>query len=203
MLSCSTSFPRASKISVFLVDSRQSYRDNETTSVADLRDFAARLGADVLEVSLEGHQFRCGGSVEYMVWLEAALRGWSTCKKCGHMAECATTPSNPFRFELVESPAALDEILAPLAQRGDSVRLVSSYAVPWITSRDPATDKKWDNPARYRRHMETLRATDCDFQIACAEGGDVQMWSRPWNFAPKITRYSFSPLRILRWERTR
>ena len=176
---------RASQISVFLLDGRQSYRDNETTSVDDIREFAKRLGADVTEVSLEGQQFRCGGSVEYLNWVEQLLAGKTPEGDSSRWRRTAANPDRPFLFELVDTPADLDARLAPLADGGEAVRLVSSYSVPWKTSYDPATQKKWVRPADYKRFMASIAPEQCDFRIPFLRAGHKETWSRPWNFAPK------------------
>ena len=53
---------RASKISVFLLDCKQSFRDSETTSIKDIYNYATMLNADIKHIDLGGLQFRCGGS---------------------------------------------------------------------------------------------------------------------------------------------
>ncbi len=69
---------RCSTVSIFLLDAEQGFRDRENTTLEDLRRWAAELGAEVGEViSLEGAQFRCAGSTEYVAWVEGLLRGES------------------------------------------------------------------------------------------------------------------------------
>jgi hypothetical protein len=68
---------RVSKVAIFLLDERQSFRTRENTTVTDLRKWASELGAEFFTVSLEGHQFRCAGSKEYVDWVEAVLGGES------------------------------------------------------------------------------------------------------------------------------
>ena len=65
---------RSSVISVFLMDVRQGFRDQENTTILDLKRWAGELGVEVFEeVSLAGNQFRCAGSKEYTDWVEAFL----------------------------------------------------------------------------------------------------------------------------------
>ena len=175
---------RASRISVFLMDTRQSYRDNETTSIEDIKDYASRLGAEVTEISLEGQQFRCGGSTEYLEWIEAVLAGKRDVPDVNRWRSSYAHPDNPFRFELVETPAALDERLMLLHEQSQAVRLVSSYSVPWETSRDPSTGKKWARPDSYERYMRHLSPQQCDFRVPYRMRGDSLLWTRPWNYAP-------------------
>ena len=64
---------RASRLSVFFIDPQQSFRARENTTVADIRQWASELDANVETVSLAGAQFRCAGSAEYVAWVETLL----------------------------------------------------------------------------------------------------------------------------------
>ena len=65
---------RSSRVSIFLLDSSQSYRENETTTVESICEWASEFGIpNVGRISLADHQFRCGGSTEYVRWLETLL----------------------------------------------------------------------------------------------------------------------------------
>lgn len=66
---------RASRITVFFIDPRQSFRARENTSLDSIKHWAVELDADVETVSLAGAQFRCAGSAEYVAWAEALLEG--------------------------------------------------------------------------------------------------------------------------------
>lgn len=160
---------RSSRVSVFLMDAEQSYRDNETTSRESIERFAAELGVEKVErVSLAGAQFRCGGSAEYMTWLGAALG-------LDERTEPASTWrrgfGGPFAFEIVDDPAALDEALRLQVAKERTVRLLASYARPWRT-------KGQGNP-------HGLASTGKDFQLEFARDGEPRTWSRIWNFAPE------------------
>ena len=98
---------RASTISIFFLDEKQSYRDNETTTVKNIKDFASRLDADIQEIDLSGIQFRCGGSKKYVDWVEAIL--FSTEKQESlEFASDKSLMDSKFHFELVKSPFDLD-----------------------------------------------------------------------------------------------
>jgi DUF2075 family protein len=66
---------RCSEVTVFFIDPAQGFRARENTSIQDLRDWSAELGATVHEISLAGSQFRCAGSAEYVAWVESLLDG--------------------------------------------------------------------------------------------------------------------------------
>jgi len=159
---------RSSRVSVFLMDGEQSYRDNETTSRASIERFAAEFGVDTVEVvNLAGAQFRCGGSVEYMTWLNATL---GLDDRTEPRSAWRRGFGGPFAFEIVDDPAALDEALRPRIAEGCTVRLLASYARPWRT-------KGEHNP-------HGLASTAMDFQLEFSRDAEPRMWSRIWNFAP-------------------
>ncbi|HLS56753.1 MAG TPA: DNA/RNA helicase domain-containing protein [Zeimonas sp.] len=68
---------RCSRLAVFFLDPDQSFRARENTSVSDIEGWARELGAVVERVSLQGVQFRCAGSAEYVAWVDSLLSGGS------------------------------------------------------------------------------------------------------------------------------
>src|SRR5207253_4307494 len=67
---------RTSQLTIFLLDPEQGFRERENTTLGDIVKWAQELGAGVPEIiNLEGAQFRCAGSAEYMNWLESVLHG--------------------------------------------------------------------------------------------------------------------------------
>lgn len=195
---------RASTVSVFLLDEAQSFRERESTAIEMIERWAEELGAVVVpRISLDGAQFRCAGSAEYVTWIERMLAGRSA-------SECASTVDEwraptvdrstlskqiaaqhgpvysldqarrsaripGFVLDLVDDPWTLDGILREKVQGGSSVRLLASYSRKWITKNSPAP----------RSLPETMQ----DFQFVDAHGTHA-MWSRPWNFVPRGTDYT-------------
>ena len=160
---------RSSRVSLFLMDSDQSYRDNETTTRARIEEFASEFGvAEVHRISLAGAQFRCGGSVEYMDWLDG-LFGFSP----------GTSPSTswnareggPFEFQIVDDPGRLDEQLGEKYDEGSSVRLLASYARKWVSKKEAAP--------------HALPPASKDFFLRYERDGLPRTWARIWNYAPK------------------
>jgi DUF2075 family protein len=164
---------RASRVAIFLMDPEQSYRDNETTSVARIQEFAADFGADVTQISLAGSQFRCGGSVEYMHWLDRTLclrpsdRGTTSSPR---LANWRSKAGGPYEFEVFDTPIAMEDALRPHLAAGRSARIVASYARKWKT-------KGVASPNRLADHNK-------DFQIEYKHGSETRVWSRIWNHAP-------------------
>lgn len=159
-----------SQVSVFLMDSDQSFRDTETTSINDIQKFAWEFNASFETIDLGDAQFRCAGSKEYVDWVESFLElrprenilPWLKKSSLGH----------GFQFEVVETPFELDNKLRNLNDKGELCRLVSSYAVPWKTKKET--------------HPHDLKDEKLDFKLEVPDGkGGESIWSRPWNFAPK------------------
>ncbi|WP_419191163.1 DNA/RNA helicase domain-containing protein [Saltatorellus ferox] len=160
---------RASKVSVFLLDGDQSYRDNETTTIDSIKRFAKELGAtEIEEVDLSGHQFRCAGAAEYVDWIEQTL---GLKESNGTNLRWRSSAGGPFRFEVAATPSELEEKLRFENERGHSVRLLASYARPWIT-------KKAASPNGLPREAR-------DFQITYDGADGPSTWSAVWNFAPE------------------
>lgn len=112
---------KQSRVSVFLMDDHQSFRDNETTNINTIRRLAKDFNAHVTFVSLADMQFRCAGSKEYVDWVGRMF----TPRPLHNHAKWA----DKFEFAIVDSPKEVDEWLR--SKRTDSIRVLSSYTVPW------------------------------------------------------------------------
>ncbi len=145
---------KQSRVSVFLMDNRQSFRDNETTSIKAIRKYAKRFGAHVTFISLADMQFRCAGSKEYVDWVGRIftfnpLLNYSLWK-------------DKFEFELVDSPDAVDKWL--LSKNTSSVRVLSSYTRPW----------------RSRQYLQELHG-NCTAYDFVLENKDGSQYKKFWN----------------------
>jgi hypothetical protein len=190
---------RGSVVSIFLLDPKQGFRERETTSIQDIRTWATELGVQtIVEVNLEGSQFRCGGMTEYTDWLEAFLRGDDPSELIKIAARwrlqprmnprqigapmAADAPRMPrvaprgLEFELVDTPADLDARLRGRISGGASARLLASYARKWRT-------RGVGSPHR-------LPPGQMDFHIPYEATGRMHHWSRPWNFVPQGHDYT-------------
>lgn len=164
---------RSSRVSIFLLDPEQSYRDNETTTVAKIREFADEFGAGYESVSLSDCQFRCGGSTEYLQWLDTvALAPSASTANMSHAHTIRWRNSNggPLAFDVVDSPFQLETALRSRVEHGNSCRLLASYSRPWLT-------KDAQNPHRVPEQNR-------DFFIQSQRDGQPAAWSRVWNYAP-------------------
>lgn len=166
---------RCSTVSIFLLDAEQGFRDRENIALVDIRRWAAELGADVGEsISLEGAQFRCAGSTDYVDWLEGLLRGDSA----ERLSALAKRWRSVFDMQLADSPAALEERLRARAGEGRTVRLLASYA------------RNWNTKGAARPHA--LPAAQQDFHEPYLDSaGTPRHWSKVWNFIPGGTDYTW------------
>lgn len=160
---------RCSTVSIFLLDAEQGFRDRENTTLADIRRWAAELRAEMGEpISLEGAQFRCAGSTEYVAWVEALLRG----EPAAELAQLAKRWRRVFNVRLAETPAALEHALREQAAAGRTVRLLASYA------------REWKTKGAARPHA--LPPEQQDFHEPYLDAsGKRRYWSKVWNFIPQ------------------
>jgi uncharacterized protein len=164
---------RASRVSVFLLDPQQSYRDNETTTIARIREFAEEFDADFEAVSLEDSQFRCGGAPEYVRWLETVVLAKSTSVRSDshrHIVRWRNVHGGPLVFDIVDNPRQLEDALRARVAEGRACRLLASYARPWST-------KGMTAPHRSGESRQ-------DFVIRWSDAKGDHTWTRIWNYAP-------------------
>jgi uncharacterized protein len=160
---------RCSTVSIFLLDADQGFRDRENTTLADIYGWAAELGAEVGEpISLEGVQFRCAASTDYVAWVEALLRG----EPAGDLAALARKWRQVFNVQLADTPAALEQRLRDQAGFDRSVRLLASYA------------REWKTKGAARPHG--IPSAQQDFYEPYEDSsGSRRYWSKVWNFIPQ------------------
>lgn len=169
---------RASKVSIFLMDSAQGFRDNETTSREDIVNWAKDLSATASEpISLAGSQFRCGGSKEYLDWLEGLLELRDHPDNNISWRNSDANPMGRMKFNIVNDPLALEEALRPHGGSGASIRLLAAYGRKWITQGE-------SNP-------HDLPPEKMDFNIPYERDGESKLWYKIWNYAPKNDYTSF------------
>ncbi len=119
----------AARVPVFLLDQNQVVRPGEQGSVQSIRSAAEDLGLDCHIVEL-GEQYRCGGSLGYVEWVERLLGltlggpiPWSG--------------DEHFRVELADSPADLETRIRAKAGEGYTARMTAGYCWRWS---DPTRD---------------------------------------------------------------
>jgi hypothetical protein len=192
---------RSSVLSIFLLDPKQGFRHRENTSLGDLRAWTKELGGGELQVvELDGVQFRCGGSTEYVDWVESLLRGEPITTNrilasAWHQTEAEPasavyqnivrfpvsrsvadgarrqTRSAGFEFSIFDDPFSMESALRKAIRPGETARLLSTYSRRWKT--------------RGIIDPHTLTPTQQDFCETVAIDGGTQLWHRPWNVVPE------------------
>lgn len=148
---------RESQVSVFFMDGKQSFRDNESTQVDDIKGWAEKLGAKFTLVSLEDMQFRCAGSKEYVDWVDALFTE--------HPLRNSSLWQNKFTVRVVDYPSDMENDLRQKIALGfTSCRILSSYTRKW-ESRDDLSPMHEDG-AMYDFDLEDKNGT---------------RWQRYWN----------------------
>jgi DUF2075 family protein len=174
---------RSSLLTVFLLDPLQGFRRRENTSIDELREWSRELGAgEPEEISLEGMQFRCAGSAEFVEWVDTLLRvpqrrvtlqselvAHERVRPYRVTHPSSSTPSDRPRvdLQLFERPDQLEAALRQRHAEGHSVRLVSTFSREWRTI--DAADPHGLPPDLW------------DFQEPYEVNGETRIWSRVWN----------------------
>jgi DUF2075 family protein len=163
---------RSSLITAFLLDPLQGFRQRENTSIPDIQKWATELGADgVDEISLEGNQFRCAGSVEFVSWVEGILRGDETASNRALAKQWRKTGNAGLDFRLFDNPELWESELRERYEEGRSVRILASYCREWKT----------EGAAKPHALPPQLMDFHEPYQIA----SQTRYWSRIWNYIPK------------------
>jgi DUF2075 family protein len=160
---------RESQVSVFFMDGEQSFRDNETTTLDDIKQLAEKLGATCEVIDLSDLQFRCAGSVEYVDWVEGLFTK--------HPATNVDLWKDQFVVKVFDTTHEMEKDLRAEHKNGRTVRLLSSYTVPWISS------KKLDE-------MHTGGQDACDFDFKNEDG---TVFRRHWNNPKRMDIFVQAP----------
>jgi len=189
---------RCSRITVFLLDVNQGFRDQENTTISDLKRWASELGVENFDtISLEGCQFRCNGSKEYVDAIDEMFGSESPvllqeherrpvsyeveAEPTLHAAEAPDeleprlkilrkTPN--FAVEIYEDLPKMESQLREQVARGNNCRLLASYA------------REWKTKGVARPHV--LPPDLMDFDMKFSHGSTIVRWSKIWNFAPNL-----------------
>lgn len=200
---------RTSQLTVFLLDPVQGFRERENTTIEEIAAWSRELGAGEPElINLEGSQFRCGGSAEYVNWLESLLDGNAVSKNrvlatAWRKAPPADHPSNVIDFQptrdMEPSSRAAEETPVYRTKRryGTPVFDFQIFGNPAQLERALRDRASEGNSVRllssYSRKWKTRGATAPhnlppsmqDFCETYVEDGEPRVWSRVWNFVPQ------------------
>jgi hypothetical protein len=118
----------ASAFSVFFIDEDQKVTLKDIGDKEEIRRWAKKLKANVVELKLES-QFRCNGSTGYLAWLDNTLQIRETAND--------TLKANEYDFRIVDSPSELHNIIREKNKEKNKARLVAGYCWNWISKRNP------------------------------------------------------------------
>jgi len=118
----------SAKLSVFFIDEAQKVTWSDVGEISRIKAYAAKLGADVELLELVS-QFRCGGSDDYMAWLDDSLG-------------LQDVPENyfskeKFDFQIFDSVSKLHDAIRIKNQVNNKSRIVAGYCWNWISKKDP------------------------------------------------------------------
>ena len=200
---------RASQLTVFLLDPAQGYRERENTTVEEIALWSRELGAGAPElISLEGSQFRCGGSAEYVNWLESVLDGNAVSKNQVLATAWRSGMPREHPLNVIDFPIALDaEPLLRAAEEAPAYRVKRRFDTPAFEFEIFDTPRQLEQALRskvsegnsvrllssYSRKWKTrgaavphnLPPSMQDFCENYVENDEAQLWSRVWNFVPQ------------------
>jgi DUF2075 family protein len=120
---------RSAKTSIFFIDDKQVIRFLEVGNTELIKNAAKKYGCVVREVELVS-QFRCGGSENYLDWLESVL---------GHSDRkiIFNSKKENFDFQIIESPEKLYEMIKQKdSEAGKSARLTAGFCWDWSKELD-------------------------------------------------------------------
>lgn len=200
---------RASQLTILLLDPAQGYRERENTAVADIAAWSRELGGGEPEfISLEGAQFRCAGSAEYVSWVESLLAGHPVAENQVHATAWRNPPPPDAPANVIDFPRSLTPAsLARAAEGGLPYKVkmrrniwgfdFQIFDTPTQLERTLRARASEGNSVRllssYSREWKTREATvphDLpqsmqDFCENYLEDGVPRLWSRIWNFVPR------------------
>ncbi|HTS97710.1 MAG TPA: DUF2075 domain-containing protein [Streptosporangiaceae bacterium] len=119
----------AARVPVFLLDENQVVRPGELGTVRDIQAHAQSRNLRVERICLDSY-FRCGGSEEYLDWVDRllGLEPGGPIPWCGDPA---------FDVRIAASPHELEEMLERRLEAGYGARMAAGFCWPWS---DPRAD---------------------------------------------------------------
>ena len=118
---------QSANASVFFIDEYQKVTWSDIGDIQLIRHFAEEENAYLQEFELKS-QFRCGGSDDYLEWLDGVL---------GIRETEQLFVRELFDFEVFDSAAELHNAIRQKNKKDNKSRLVAGYCWDWISKRDP------------------------------------------------------------------
>ena len=124
---------QAAKVSVFLLDDRQTVRPGEVGSLQLVRDAATRNGTRFTEFDPLEIQFRCSGSDSFIQWINNTLAIERTPNVLWNASQ------ETFEFRILESPDAVDAAIREKVAQGFTARMTAGFCWPWSEPKEDGT----------------------------------------------------------------
>lgn len=118
----------ASRFTVFFIDEDQRVTLKDIGQKNQLELWAFKAGATVYELELNS-QFRCNGSDGYLAWLDNVLQIKETANE--------NMEGLGYDFQVIDSPAALRDLIFEKNKINNKARLVAGYCWKWISKGKP------------------------------------------------------------------
>lgn len=118
----------AARLTVFFIDEAQKVTWLDIGEIDAIRNYASAIGAEVQEAELKS-QFRCGGSDDYMVWLDHTLGVSSD--------DQSYFSRDRFDFQVVGSPVELKNLIDEKNAVANKSRVVAGYCWDWVSKNSP------------------------------------------------------------------
>lgn len=112
--------------SVFFIDEAQKVTWSDIGEIEEIKRFAAEVSAEIQEYELVS-QFRCGGSDDYLEWLDSKL---------GIRDSDQLFSRKSFDFQVFENAQELHEIIRVKNEINNRSRVVAGYCWNWISKKD-------------------------------------------------------------------
>lgn len=132
---------KSAHTSVFFIDEAQKVTWSDVGEISMIEEQAGLAGAIVERMELTS-QFRCGGSDDYMAWLDETL---------GVHADTAHYFSlDKFDFQIFDSPVELHNVIKEKNKINNKSRVVAGYCWDWISQKKPELSDITINEFGYR-----------------------------------------------------
>ena len=117
----------AARTSVFFIDEAQKVTWADVGEIDAIEEAAQLAGANIQHLTLSS-QFRCGGSDDYLAWLDDALGVQAT---PDHYFS-----TDRFDFQIFDSVKELEETIREKNKEANKARMVAGYCWDWVSKGD-------------------------------------------------------------------
>ena len=116
------------RTSIFFIDEYQRIHLKDVGSEELIRAYAKEMNAEVFDADLTS-QFRCGGSDDYLAWIDNSLGLRPTAN--------TSLDTSVFDFQIFDDPKEMYEKIIEKNNQNFKSRLVAGYCWNWISKKDP------------------------------------------------------------------